>query len=430
MGYSVNTSLVVRMLPLGSLGVAEGNLGAARSAAKPNIVVWVRYLSLFSQVPNPTSHFGTTYLSDFHKYWDGLWVRASTTLTHFHPTLLDTTLQRLSPRPPSSPPPPHLPGVKMALQSKFWCFTLHLENLAEEDTPLGASADEHPWDDRVEYAIWQLEACPETGNLHMQGYVEFFGNQRLSAVRRYLPTAHWEKRRGSDVEAREYCRKQDHSYVDGPWEYGEFEPAQQGKRTDLDAAVEALKAGGIKRVAEACPTAYIKYSRGFAALRDALDDNTLPSDEGFVPRPWQKRVLQHLAQEPNDRRIYWVTDTRGNHGKSRLARNLIADHKAVALEGKIADMAYMYNKEPIVIFDITRAQAEHSAHLYSFAEKLKGGYIVSTKWETRQKCFKPPHVIFFANFSWDREKWSHDRVYEFDLNNPDLHRAEPAIVIE
>ena len=50
-------------------------------------------------------------------------------------------------------------------------------------------------------------------------------------------------------------------------------------------------------------------------------------------------------------------------------------------------MAYMYESQPIAIFDITRAAAEHSDHIYTMAEKLKNAWHKSTKYEYVMKLF-------------------------------------------
>lgn len=267
------------------------------------------------------------------------------------------------------------------------------------------------------YVSWQLEKG-DSGTIHIQGYIELTKSVRFTHLTKAWPGAHVEARLGTRDQARDYTRKDD-SRQAGPWERGTWDHGGQGHRSDLDAAVEALKEGGMKRVAQECPTAYVKFSRGLRELERELEEP--PRDEGFVPKPWQQYLLDHLSQAPDDREIIWVTDTRGNTGKSRLARHLIMEHGAVQLSGRIMDMAFLYKREPIVIFDVTRAAADHTDHLYTMAESLKNGIIVSTKYEVCQKIFRPPHVVFFANFSWNRDKWSHDRVLEIDLNNPDYN---------
>lgn len=298
-------------------------------------------------------------------------------------------------------------------RARAWCFTLNNPSFPACDLP---SHD----DER--YCSWQLERGDAAGTPHIQGYAEFTKPLRLSAVKQWLATAHFEARRGTREQAREYTRKdatREPGEESGPFERGDFGAGSQGTRNDLAAAVTALREGGIKRVAQDCPTSYVKFHKGLKALAKELEE--APKDPDFVPRIWQKKILDLLILPANDRQIFWITDTQGNKGKSRLAKHLVLEHKAVILEGKIQDMAYLYNKEPIVCIDITRAQADNTKHLYSFAEKLKNGMIVSTKYESEMKIFKPPHVIFFSNTSYDSDLWSQDRVKEIDLNCPTYH---------
>lgn len=294
-----------------------------------------------------------------------------------------------------------------AMNSYNWVFTL---NNPESDTL--------PPYDRIKYCIWQVEQG-EQGTEHIQGYVEFRTKHRLSAVKKWLYRAHWEVRRGTAQQAREYSSKEE-TRVRGPWSIGEQEVSRQGHRTDLSRAVEILTQQGMRAVAQQEPEAFVKFHRGLQALEGA--SRQLPSDAGFEPRPWQSRVLQLLSESPDDRHIIWVTDSRGNSGKSRLARHLLLMHGAQLLLGRSQDMAYMFREETrIVVFDVTRQQQEFVDHLYSMAEMLKNGVLVSTKYESRAKIFDPPHVVFFSNQTWDTTKWSRDRVVELDLNNPGMH---------
>lgn len=52
------------------------------------------------------------------------------------------------------------------------------------------------------------EMCPTTGKLHFQGAVILHSQQRLSALKRWLPTAHWEPAKSREAIKR-YCMKQD-----------------------------------------------------------------------------------------------------------------------------------------------------------------------------------------------------------------------------
>lgn len=139
-------------------------------------------------------------------------------------------------------------------------------------------------------------------------------------------------------------------------------------------------------------------------------------------REWQDELYNHLVNsEPDDRKIMWYADPLGAGGKTTFMRYMVSnpEYRAIALSGKIADMAYSFNSHRIVFFDLTRTQAEHMDHIYSFAETLKGGVLYSTKYEPVMKVFAPPFIVVFANISPDYSKWSQDRYHVINLSeNP------------
>lgn len=99
-------------------------------------------------------------------------------------------------------------------------------------------------ENRVKYGIWQLEICPHTSALHCQWYIEFTASVRHSFVKRVVGDlrSHVEIRRGSPIQARDYCRKSD-SRLPGtePSEVGK--QTGQGHRADLEDVQDALDAG-------------------------------------------------------------------------------------------------------------------------------------------------------------------------------------------
>nr|UBJ26225.1 replication-associated protein [Red panda feces-associated circular DNA virus 6] len=117
------------------------------------------------------------------------------------------------------------------MAARAWCFTLN-----------NPQSNEINWASvpNVRYAIWQRErgSC-----VHLQGYVELDRPGRFSMFKSMLPGAHFEPRRGSREQARDYCKKNDDTYVDGPWEYGDWQAGGQGKRKDLDDLEVLLKEG-------------------------------------------------------------------------------------------------------------------------------------------------------------------------------------------
>lgn len=134
-------------------------------------------------------------------------------------------------------------------QSRSWCFTLN--------NPSGTPE----WPDAVRYAIYQLERGA-SGTPHYQGYVEFYGPTRLRSCRELMPTAHWEPRRGTRDEARDYCRKED-SRIEGPFEFGVWRTGGQGKRNDLATVKEKIDEGAdMCAIAEEHFSAFVRYNRG------------------------------------------------------------------------------------------------------------------------------------------------------------------------
>lgn len=274
---------------------------------------------------------------------------------------------------------------------------------------------------RLRYCIYQLEACPSTGRPHIQGYAEFTQQVTDHMIREVVGgNAHFERPIKSRNANREYCSKPDTQLMP-PEEFGDFEPTQ-GKRTDLQAAIDCMLEFDFETMMAEFPAVYVRNGRGLKDLYCRLRPPQI-SDESLVLRTWQNSVVQAVAGQPDDRTILWVTDTTGGAGKSRLARHLVAEHGGLLLSGKLADMAYILagalesvTRPRVAVFDISRAAAEHVTHLYSMAEMIKNGLVVSNKYESRQLVFDPLHVVFFSNQSWDRTKFSHDRVKEMNLS--------------
>lgn len=318
-------------------------------------------------------------------------------------------------------------------QGKRWVFTVHvpyddavpteagrkLKALAEGQAFLDARVAEPLWG---VYGGCQLEVCPTSGRVHLQGFVVFGKNHRLSACKKVHGTAHWELMKGTTEDSEKYCSKED-TRAPGtfPVVWGVKPVDQQGRRTDLEEAISALQAAAgppakrLKAVARAHPAAYVKFHRGLESLAVQLAAPQARPKPDW--RPWQATLEECLSAEPDNRTIRWYTDYSGGAGKSTFVGYYVCNEEcdAVLLSGKVADMAYTYNSERVVFFDVTRTQAEHMDHLYAFAESLKNGVIHSTKYVPVLKTFTPPHVVFFSNSGPMPGKWSADRLVEVEL---------------
>lgn len=292
-------------------------------------------------------------------------------------------------------------------QARAWCFTLN-----------NAASDELAQHANERYCLWQREKG-ESGTEHLQGYVEFSKPMRLGGLKKWLPGAHFEVRRGTPQQAADYCRKEE-SRVAGPWERGEM-GGQQGARADLEAAKQLIEEGASKReVYEQCSEVAAKYPRFVDALlawrSEAAAEKVLDFSAKF---PWQQELLDVVEGPVDPRAVYWVYDGVGNHGKTYFAKHLVDAHGAFYTNGgKAVDLTYAYAGQGIVVFDYVRDSKDYVG--YGVIEQLKNGILMSTKYESTMKRFNVPHVIVLANFRPEEGKFSQDRLRVWELNSVGL----------
>jgi len=88
--------------------------------------------------------------------------------------------------------------------SRNWCFTLN--NPTPEDDECLDFTNARRWSGRVSFAIWVSETS-ESGTPHYQGYLETVDPVLLTWLRKRMPRAHFERRKGLRHEAIAYCLK-------------------------------------------------------------------------------------------------------------------------------------------------------------------------------------------------------------------------------
>lgn len=185
---------------------------------------------------------------------------------------------------------------------RAWCFTLN-----NPKTLLDFDDFTH-----LRYGVYQME-IGEEGTEHFQGYLEFSTPKRLAAMKKFIPGAHFEARKGTREQARDYCMKAD-TRIDGPYEHGDFSAGGAGKRTDLAQVYEAIKQGKTEmEILDTFPTSFMKYYRG---IREAKQLKS-------VQRNWPMEVhfyfgdtgtgksRKAFAENPN---AYWVQRSKSATG--------------------------------------------------------------------------------------------------------------------
>lgn len=145
-------------------------------------------------------------------------------------------------------------------QGKYFCFTafhydggLNSEDPAEDMPQLYYRLREAFDRGDIVYAVCQEEVCPETGQNHIQGYIEYPTNQRLTGLR---SSELWEgevvrflNAKGTGAENTAYCSKRD----DRPDIYknddlrvfvvGEIHNVGKGARSDIISVKRAIDRG-------------------------------------------------------------------------------------------------------------------------------------------------------------------------------------------
>lgn len=235
--------------------------------------------------------------------------------------------------------------------SRAWCFTVN--NWTDDDKlVLDMLAAE------AKYMVYGEEKG-ESGTPHLQGYVELNKTARLSAMKKWHGSAHWEPRRGTAEQARQYCMK------DGTvTERGNWEERGQGARTDLNELKAMLDAGAtIEDVANADVKTYAKYQRFFDS--------------------WAKRAEFHTAGGFRKVNVEVHVGASGC-GKTRQAYERFPNAFPVQFTGSFPFDGYDGHKE--ILIDEFYGQLKHSDMLsildgHRYAVAVKGGTRYA-RWDT------------------------------------------------
>lgn len=243
---------------------------------------------------------------------------------------------------------------------RYWAFTFFYENLTQVETL------ETEFNNKNIKYFFGFETCPTTEKKHLQGFIQFPKKVRPSECIKCFKTIHYEKCKGSEEQNKIYCSK-----------------------------------GGETRT-------NIKFRKH---CKDPMD--------GIEPKEWQKSILTILGTDPDNRTIHWYWESEGGVGKSTFCKHLMMKYNAKLVSGKGPDIKYALseiNKKEdidIVLWDIPRVQGNNIS--YSAAEEIKNGAMFSTKFESGQCLFNPPHVIIFSNFPPEEDNLSKDRWKIFNI---------------
>lgn len=108
------------------------------------------------------------------------------------------------------------------------------------------------------YIVYQQEIGVDTATVHLQGYIELFGQQSVRQIKtKYNARMHIERRRGSQQQAIDYCKKQDTRDPNGPSGTGGI----HAKTTVSGSLIDAIaNNASITEIADAFPDQFMKHA--------------------------------------------------------------------------------------------------------------------------------------------------------------------------
>lgn len=181
-------------------------------------------------------------------------------------------------------------------RARSYLFTSFVEDQVEGEIYVDLLKDVKD----IKYCILQLEQCPSTSRLHLQGYVCWKNAKTMQASKTILgPSCHLEVRRGSDEDAVTYCSKSD-TRIAGPWEWGER--LHQGKSSQLLSVCQDIQSGNIQTLEQLISQAPDTYCRNRNGIRDILGNTIKKRTKTF--RTLTVEIYYGEAGTGKTRRVY------------------------------------------------------------------------------------------------------------------------------
>lgn len=147
------------------------------------------------------------------------------------------------------------------------------------------------------------------------------------------------------------------------------------------------------------------------------------SDKDFR-YPWQKDILDQVfyadeitLKTPDDRSIIWITDTKGNSGKSKLIKYLCFNYSDIVkisfgTASQLRSSIISAGPKKMYIVDMPRTLGDDDSipSLLSSIEDIKNGFVVSSMYGKHQSLMMdPPHILVFSNIECPVSMMSDDR---------------------
>lgn len=188
----------------------------------------------------------------------------------------------------------------MSRRALHWCFTVNNPQ------------DGLNFDDRVRYAVWQLERG-EQGTNHFQGYLRLKRAASFNAVRNLLPEGTHIEIARNPIAAEHYCRKED-SRIGGPFVHDQRDVSPRHGLLQMAASMPR------EEFFEHCVTARIPKGYYDEAIRLASNNNTtiVETEDIWLTRINSSVLRNYTIRE--DVKSSWVIVGQSGCGKTSWAK--------------------------------------------------------------------------------------------------------------
>lgn len=150
--------------------------------------------------------------------------------------------------------------------------------------------------------------------------------------------------------------------------------------------------------------------------------------------PWQQDLLKKIftqgkthIKDPDDRKIYWYTDTNGNCGKSKFVKYLCFNNPSITklsfgTAAQLRSSVVAAGPRKIYLIDIPRTLGSDDSlsSVISVLEDVKNGFVVSSMYGRNDVLMMdPPHIVCFSNQECPIHLMSLDRWEVYTISKGD-----------
>lgn len=248
--------------------------------------------------------------------------------------------------------------------SRNWCFTLN--NYTEEEEVKLQSVN-------CKYLVYGREVGDQ-GTKHLQGFIVFCGARTLDRVARvFNKRAHLEIKKGSFLQAIEYCKKDGDVFEKG---VAPLDQQEKGEKEKEKWAIILQKAreGDEEWLATQYPSLYFKNLSLFRSHRK-YDLSPMTYEDCETPHEW------------------WYGDT--GTGKSRQLNELFPDH----YPKEVSKWWCGYIGQEVVAIEEWPKDSGNISIMASYLKRWVDRYKFQAQFKGGSMIIRPKKIIVLSNYS-------------------------------